>query len=411
MPENEESMLRLYVPGWVIKAQKSQRGAPLSNLANVMLVLKEDSFWLDVVRFNEMERVVELFRPVPQLPFELEQVDGPWEPRPLTDTDVVQATLWMQKAGLVEANPLIVGQALDLRAKQLSYHPVRDWLNGLVWDGVPRLDNWLSTYCGATDTPYERGVGRLCLLSIVARVMQPGCKCDYMVILEGPQGLGKSTICSILGGKWFTDNLPDNLESKDTAVHLRGKLVVEFGELHQLGKAEVTQLKKFLTKTTEKYRPPYGKLEVVEPRQCVFFGTTNEEEYLRDPTGDRRFWPVVTKQCNIAEFERDRDQLFAEALVAYRAGEQWWPSWEFEQTYIKEQQDDRYETDPWEERVSKFLGKKTKVTSQDVYTGALGLAPKDQTQYIKRRVSTIMKRLGWKSSKSDTTRLWIRQLL
>jgi predicted P-loop ATPase len=245
---------------------------------------------------------------------------------------------------------------------------------------------------------------------MVARIYEPGCKADYMVCLEGPQGARKSSACSILGGEWFSDSLPDIRSGKDVPQHLNGKWLIEVAELSALDKAEAAALKAFITRPDERYRPSYGRKEVHEPRQCVFIGTTNKAAYLRDETGGRRFWPVKVGIINTTKLAADRDQLFAEAVYLHGKEVKWWPTQAFEAEHIAPQQEARYEADAWEDKIAEYLGASEKKTILAVARSALFIdLPKIGTAE-QRRIAAALERLGWRRAArgNNGERLWER---
>jgi hypothetical protein len=294
---------------WLSRCQRDTRDQPRPNLANAMLALREAPELVELVAYDEMLRAPLLQQAVPGT----NGTDN-GRSRPLRDTDVTAVQEWLQLAGLVGLAKDVAHQAVDLRAREQGFHPVREYLDGLHWDGVLRLRGWLHTYLGVASGEYATGIGTMFLVAMVARICRPGCKANYMLVLEGLQGARKSTACAILGGCWFSDNLPDIRGGKDVSQHLNGKWLIEVAELSALDKAEAAALKAFITRPVERFRPSYGRREVVEPGQCIFIGTTNRETYLRDETGGRRFWPVRVDSIDTAGLRRDRDQLFAEVV-------------------------------------------------------------------------------------------------
>jgi predicted P-loop ATPase len=245
---------------------------PLPNVANALIALRNDSAVIDAFAYDEM-----LCAPVL-----MHQIGAPlsgtiMEPRPLTDKDVTDLQEWMQAAGLKRISHQTVSDAVESYARDHAYHPIRDYLEALAWDGASRLDDWLASYLGAEQTPYSQAIGHMFLISMAARIFEPGCKADHMMVLEGKQGELKSSACAILAGQWFSDGLPDVSAGKDAFQHLRGKWLIEVAEMHAMNRATTALLKSFISRTTERYRPPYGRLEVTEPRQCVFIGTTNKD--------------------------------------------------------------------------------------------------------------------------------------
>jgi predicted P-loop ATPase len=375
---------------WSRLWQHDDKLRPVPNLASVATTLREARELAGAFAFDEMARIPMVLRPFH------EGDPGP-HPRPITDHDVTVLQETLQVSGLRRVTAETVHQAIVAEAHARAFHPVRDYLDRLRWDGVPRLDTWLSHYLGTDGTPYARGVGRMFLIGAVARIYRPGCKMDYMPVLEGAQGILKSTSCAVLGGDHYSDALPD-IRSKDAALHLRGKWIVEVAELSALDRAEAAALKAFLSRAVERFRPPYGRAEVIEPRQCLFVGTTNKAIYLRDETGGRRFWPVVVTRVDIDALRCDRDQLFAEAVAAFRRGEPWWPSADFERDHARPEQEARYEADAWEQAIAEWLASsgRERVTVLEAARVALSMESGRIGVGDQRRIAAALERLGWR---------------
>jgi predicted P-loop ATPase len=378
---------------------------PMPILANAMLALCHDPAVRDALAYDEMLAA----------PMLLHEIGSPLkgsvsEPRPLTDQDITNVQKWMQAAGLKGIRRDDVRHAIDSHARDKSYHPVRKYLDALKWDGVPRLNDWLVTKMGVELTPYAQAVGKMFPISMVARILNPGCKADHMLVFEGPQGQMKSTACAVLAGEYFSDNLPDITGGKDVSQHLRGKWLIEVAEMHAMGKAEASLLKSFISRTTERYRPSYGRLEVIEQRQCVFVGTTNKDGYLRDETGGRRFWPIKCGKIDVDGLAEDRDQLFAEAVQAYRKGAHWWPDKSFEIEHFAPEQAARFEGDVWAETIAAWLVGKTTTTTAAVAISALEFKTDRIGTHDQRRISAILTELGWVQKRDMKGRWWQRRV-
>ena len=379
----------------------SSRGLPLSNLYNAAVLLRQDPDLQGRLSFDEMAQCT-------MLKDESASNRRKQVVSAITDADILRMQEKLQEKGLTGVSKETVHGAAEIVAHENNFHPVRDYLEGLEWDGIPRLDTWLSVYAGAEDSEYTRRVGRMFLIAMCARVESPGCKFDYMLILEGHQGTRKSTLCRILGGDWFTDNLPDLNSGKEVAGHIRGKWVVEISELEAMRKAEATLLKSFISRSVEKYRPPYARRDVEEPRQSVLIGTTNLEDYLKDETGGRRFWPVkVNGVIDTVGLEKDRDQLLAEAWRAHFWMEPYWPDDSFEREFMRSEQDKRQNTDVWEKPISDFLTGRERTTIQDVGVEALDLHIGAIDKAKQGRIARCLRRAGWEPTRSNKQRFWV----
>lgn len=355
---------------------------PRPTLANALLALRTCPEWRGVLRSNVFSGKVEA-RSVTPWGFH-----GVWDDR--QDALVCD---WLQRSG-IEIGESVAASAVRTAAGDSAFHPVQEWLRSLEWDGVPRLGSWLAVYLGVEPSPYASAVGGCTLIGAVARAMRPGVKADAMLILEGLQGSGKSRTCEILSNGWFTDEIAD-LGSKDCAMQLRGVWLVEIGELGAMKKAEIDTLKLFMSRRMDRYRPPYGRAVIDQPRNCFFIGTVNGDSYLRDESGARRFWPVACGKLDLEGLESARDQLYAEALYLFENGAQWWLEGEVLEE-AEGEQDARYDADVWAERISRWIEGREEVYIDEVLLGAIDKAPSQWTDTDKKRVARVLQFLRWR---------------
>lgn len=278
-------------------------------------------------------------------------------------------------------------------------HPVREYLNSLRWDGNKRVDRWLYSYLGAKDNLLSAIIGGKWMISAVARIFNPGCQVDHVLILEGEQGLGKSTAVRILAGDWYLPNLGD-LSNKDSMLYLLGSWIVEIAELDSFQGVRATRIKDFISRTVDKFRPPYERVTVTKPRQCIFVGTTNDSVYLNDSTGNRRFWPVKVQKLHREALMRDRDQLWAEAVQKYENNEPWWPD-ETESDGLKKKQEERRRVDPWEETIYEHLSRSAEeyIRLEQIWRLLDFDDISKRTSREEQRIGKIIKKLGWKKKR------------
>jgi predicted P-loop ATPase len=360
--------------------------------------LQNHNEWKDVLGYNEFDvRVV--IRKAP--PWGWEERDTPW-----IDHHETQTRVWFQRDAGLSPSASDVGRAVQATARHNPFHPVRDYFNGLVWDGVPRGINWLQKYFHVEDTKYVRAIGPRYLISGVARIFEPGCKADHTLILEGPQGKYKSEALRVLAIKddWFNDRI-SHIASKDAMIEMAGVFMHEIAEMDALLRATSSAAKSFLTKKRDRFRPPYGKHTVSVLRQCIFAATINPPVggYLRDPTGARRFWPVACQgMIDLDGLRETRDQLWAEAVQQYKAGAKWWLETPELEALATAEQAARYVVDAWEEPIKTWLGDRLEVRMTEVLGRALGLTPEHWGVATQRRVAGILTNLGFKKCRPRT---------
>lgn len=359
---------------------------PIPNLFNCVTALRYCPQWQGVLVHNTLSHKVSTAKPTP------------WGQSYATWSDIADGltAAWMQEEG-INVHTGIASEAVRIVAHDHEFSPLFDYLNSLEWDGWHRVNTWTFDYLGVSDTAYSRAVGKAWLISAVARAYQPGCKADYAIILEGPQGRGKSSALKALASPaWFADYISENLSSKDACILCSGVWIIEFSELegimHQHARVEAA--KAFITRTEDRYRPPYGQNTIDVPRQCVFAATTNRDSYMLDETGNRRFWPIKCGSIYPGRIERDRDQIWAEAVRLYLEGETAWLSEDLE-AEAKHEQKLRYEADPWEEAIGKWLEKRKDASTTEILEECLRKDPGTWARYDQMRVARCLKSLGW----------------
>ena len=325
-----------------------------------------------------------------------EREGSSWEPRPLSDRDTHEAVQWLETFYMTPKASNILGVIATI-AERAKFDALNDYLASLEWDGKERIARFASDYLGCAGDNYTPLVSERWLISSAARGLRPGCKVDTMPILEGPQGAKKSTALKFLyGERFFTDSLSD-IGSKDAKMEMQGVWGLEVAEMHKLNQAETSDVKKFLSQQEDRFRPPYGKTVIRAPRRVVLAGTINPEgnPYLRDPTGARRFWPLECGVIKLDEIKRDRDQLWAEAVHKFNAGQHWWLENDGE-TAARVEQEKRTDVDVWTGVIAPAVKARVTITLLEVFK-ELGIPHKDASRLHADRVGRVMKKLGWET--------------
>ena len=302
---------------WREKLKITDKGGIAQTIENVVIILRHDPKLSGCLALNEMEHNIVTRK---DLPWRKVRGASQW-----VDADDAALRFYLERVYGIASKDRIF-DAVNVVAAENKYHPVRDYLNGCTWDGVPRVETLLVDYLGAEDNDYTRAVTRKALAAAVARIYRPGCKFDYMLTIRGQQGLGKSALISKLGGNWFSDSFT-TLQGKDAYEQVQGVWIMEVGELAGMRKAEAETIKLYISKQVDRFRPAYGRRLQEFPRQCIFIGTTNESQFLRDTTGNRRFWVVDTPNEPAKDMWEELTpetvrQVWAEAVEIYKAGEE-----------------------------------------------------------------------------------------
>lgn len=391
--------------------KNTKGGVKLQNdIVNAVTILTYDPRWRNLLRFDQFAQKI-IFTRAPHWHAD----DAPTKPFDhFSDAALNCLDTWMRRNYGLEIEPSKILQAVVIVAGRDGFNPLQDWLNRLEWDGKERLDEWTTTYLGAESTDYTRIAGRKWMISAVARGLSPGCKADHVLVLEGDQGRGKSTALGVLAGEaWFTDT-PIDIGNKDAYLSIQGKWIVELGELTSLKRADIDRAKAFFSSPVDRFRSPYGRTTDDYPRMCVFAGTVNPDEYLTDPTGNRRYWPVKCGVIDLQSLKEDREQLWAEAVHLYKEWVKrgsrveeclWWPSYD-ERTLFSAEQAARVIPDSsWEEAVYQWLVKSPKaqrylhndglISSRAILEDALEIPVAEHDSGKQVRLGKVMTAIGW----------------
>lgn len=422
--KKSDSTSRENDPNWIDKLEMDKKGDIKPTTDNIVIIMMNDPKLKDAIGGND------LFQMKPVKKGSLPWWD--WDPNNpgWTDADDAGLRYYLEKCYKIVAKGK-VDDAVAFVHEQNSFHPVRDYLSKLKWDGTPRLDTIFIDYLGSDDTKYNRAVARKIFTAAVARVYEPGCKMDYMPVLVGKQGIGKSHLLAIMGGEWFSDSIT-SIQGKEGYEALQGSWIIEWGELSAAKKADIESMKLFISKQNDRYRKAYARRVTDNPRQCVFVGTTNDDEFLRDYTGNRRFWPMGTditkaKKDIFTDLPKERDQIWAEAVQRYKDHELLFLDKELQADAAQVQEDYTYRS-VREDLVRDYLDRKLPEdwNKKEIYERQQWLADSENvgtvtrdkvclleiwcevfsgnrtnfTNTDQREVKAIMDRVGWEKAKA-----------
>lgn len=356
----------------------TRKGGPHCNLHNASTILENDPSLKNIVHYDEfLQRVLTQNSPLRE-----------WK-----DEDDLRITRYIQgELHIPGMGRDTVAQAIYYIACQNKRNCVRDWLDSLQHDGIARVDSFFEDCFGADSSEYTRAASKNFWLSMIARIYRPGCKVDHMVVLEGAQGVGKSTALQIIGGPYFAEQHESATNPKAFAEILQGKWLVEISEMDAFSRVEVNRVKQTISCPSDRFRASYARHATDHPRQCIFAGTTNRDDWNRDETGARRFWPIACKGSVQLELVRqNREQLFAEAVARHKAGETHWLMPDAE---TKAEQDERYQGDPWLPEIEGIIKGEAEVTTAHV-AGKLNIALERRDRATEMRIGACLRFLGW----------------
>ncbi len=378
---------------WEATLKENQHGTVVNTKVNIRTILTNHADWQGVIGYNQFSKHVNKHKS-PPYPHSPNNGLGEW-----TDADNEMLSMWLGENYEIEPGTDRLQSLIVAISMQNPFHPVREYLEQChaKWQraGSPcgYATMWVERYLGAKESPATRLFEKTWLISAVARIYEPGCKADNVLILEGDQGLLKSTALAILGGCWFSDTNID-FADKDSLMLIHESWIIEMPELDKFKKADSDRAKSFFARCEDKYRAPYGHNLITMKRQCVFAGTTNTTDYLKDSTGNRRYMPIeCLKRLDIDALKAARDLIWGEAVEMYKKGEKWW----YDDTlkHVREAQDARFAEDVWHDVVEEYVSDKKGVTIQMVLTKGLKMEIDRCDKMARNRIADILRTLGW----------------
>ncbi|MCB1745438.1 MAG: hypothetical protein KDK91_34040 [Gammaproteobacteria bacterium] len=397
------------VDAWRADLVRDAKNEHRAVFVNILAIVRHDPEIKGSLQYNSLLGQVEIVR---RLPGVIDTGLGP-----IKDVHVHGLVAWLGERYGLHAKPGQVSDAITLAAQENVFDPARAYMESLAWDGVERVQFYAERYLGAEPSAYNRRVSTIIFVSVAARVFQPGCKVDTMVILEGAQGCGKTTaVRHLLNPDWFVE-VTESFDSPEVVRQVRGAHVGEIGEMSSLSRSEFNRTKQFITQQIDRVREPYARFVASYPRRCVFFGTTNQDDWNRDPTGARRFLPIRVSAFNMQAFLGDRDQLWAEAVALYRDGADFWTLPET----ATDEQDARYDHDAWSDPIAAWLAVKAdgkyyppsvetratdlgggvrRASAAEILQHALNVAIGKQSKADQMRVANIMRKLEWQRERT-----------
>jgi predicted P-loop ATPase len=404
MSDDADVVQELFAAGaWQRNLVRADNGKAIDCWQNVNLVLQHHPAWKGVLAFDTFSQIPVKTRIPPT-----GACAGPWQAE-----DDTLLGMWLAQQMKVMVKALgNISQGAIACAQLNKIHPVVSWLDTLEWDQVPRLAGWLSDCLGVARSPYAAAVGKYFLMNMVRRVTEPGCIMRSVPVLEGAQDTGKSTALRILAGNdWFSDSHFD-VSGKDVYELIQGVWLYEIGEMASFNKSEANRVKQFISSVKDSWVPKYVRGRITVQRQVAFAGTTNENLYLKDWTGNTRFWPVLCgaeQPIDLEALSARREQLFAEAMALVRAGERCYPTQAEYLELFGPEQEARVVEHPWAEPVALWLASHTmeRVTSFDVLSEGLAVDKSKLTITMQQDVGRVLRALGWQRQREpDGARKW-----